>query len=62
MFDGTQQPKGMRENVAEIKANLESWLEYMKIMAQMRREHYLACLDAGFDPKQALELSKNLFH
>lgn len=53
-------PDKLAADVAELRDLLPARIEYQKVMAKLQREAYLAYIDAGFTPKQALELVKDL--
>lgn len=53
-------PDAVAAAVSEMRGRLPAMIEYERIMAKLQREAYLARLDAGFTPKQALELVKEI--
>lgn len=46
-------------NLAKMKRTLPSLLEAYPMLLQMKFAYYQEALRAGFDPKQALELTKD---
>ncbi len=55
-------PKEKNEAAAAgdaIRRNMPALIENAKTFAQLRRAHYLAYLEVGFNEQQALELCKS---
>lgn len=48
----------MIASLEKMKRLLPHIIEYNKLDSKIRREKFLALLDEGFDPQQALELCK----
>ena len=50
------------EMVRGLRENMEYLLEYHKLTAKLRRAHFLALVEEGFNPDQALQIIKeNVF-
>jgi hypothetical protein len=47
---------GFAKRVEEIKRDMDYQLEFVVVQARVRRKAYLAYIDEGFTPAQALEL------
>ena len=43
-----------------LKRNTKNMIEYARLMANIRRQSYLAYVNQGFTEAQALELCKNI--
>lgn len=48
----------LRASMEKLKRMLPVMAEYALIDAQIRRAKYEACLEAGFNERQALEIAK----
>lgn len=53
-------PDAVSLAVSEMRDRLPGMIEYNRVMAKLQRETYLAYIDQGFTPKQALELVKDI--
>lgn len=51
-------PDALAVALANMKGNLPSLIEFHKLMAKIQRARYLAYIENGFSPKDALELCK----
>ena len=49
-----------RGAVEELKRNADAMIEYVTLMASIRRQAFLAYTKQGFTEAQALELCRNL--
>ena len=54
-------PDKMTEAVEAMKRSMDATLDYQILVAKIRRKAYLAHIDEGFTPEQALELVKKLW-
>lgn len=46
--------------IENLKRELPNMIEMGKVMAEIRKANYDACIEQGFTPEQALELCKNI--
>lgn len=46
--------------IEHMKRSMPTMIEYHKLDAKVRREHFLALVAEGFNEQQALELTKSL--
>ncbi len=53
-------PDMLNAAIGKLRDCMPGMIEYKRIMAKVQREAYLAYIDAGFTPKQALELVKDV--
>lgn len=56
IFPGMKTEIPIDQAVANMKNELPALLEYIDLMAQLRRRKYKALISQGFDEKQALFL------
>lgn len=53
-------PDELLAAVAQLRDRLPGMLEYQRIMAKVKREAFVAYLEAGFTDAQALDLVKEI--
>ena len=51
-------PDTLSSAIAEMRDRMPGVIEYNRIIARVQRQAYLAYIEEGFTPKQALELCK----
>ncbi len=51
-------PNAFGAAIEELKRNLELHIEFKKLHAQLRRAHYVALMEEGFDANQALAICR----
>lgn len=49
----------MKAGLEQMKRSLPTWVEYMDVIAKIRKASYDAHIKQGFTPGQALELCKS---
>lgn len=58
-LEGGGNKNALREEVEAMRQNLPHFIEHVKMIAELSKAKYDACIEQGFDENQALELSKN---
>lgn len=53
-------PSQMRVSLDQMERQEAEWLELQRFLAKMHRAKYEACVAAGFNEAQALELCKEI--
>lgn len=53
-------PSELAIAVSDMSKNMQHWLDYAKLIAEIRWAGYEAYLEQGFDEAQALELCKTI--
>lgn len=61
MHEGTQKPIPMREAVAELVKEFDTWVEYINHTAKLTRIKFQALKSEGFTDEQALKLCEKIF-
>lgn len=60
LITGNGNKNDFREAIRMMKEQMHDQLEFYKLTAKLHRAKYLALIDEGFTPAEALELSKIL--